>query len=60
MSEMEIWTAEIERIASEFNRRMSIIMAVEWVAFGLSMVALAMLVGMEIMNRRAKHGKHNS
>jgi len=58
MTDMTIWTAEIERIAEEFNRRMSIIIAVEWVAFGLSMVALAMLVFMEIRNRKVgKHGR---
>ena len=60
MSEMEIWTAEIERIADEFNRRMNIIMAVEWVAFGLSMVALVMLVYIEVKNRRYVNGKHHS
>ena len=60
MTDMTIWTAEIERIAEEFNRRMSIIMAVEWVAFGLSMVALAMLVTIEVKNRRYVNGKHHS
>jgi len=60
MTDMTIWTAEIERIADEFNRRMSIIIAVEWVAFGLSMVALAMLVVIEIKNRRYANGKHHS
>ena len=60
MDNMEVWTAEIERIAEEFNRRMSIIMAVEWVAFGLSMVALAMLVAIEVKNRRYANGKHHS
>ena len=60
MDNMEVWTAEIERIAEEFNRRMSIIMAVEWVAFGLSMVAVALLVITEIKRRKWEHGKHHS
>ena len=58
--DMAIWTAEIERILTEFNRKMAVIMAVEWVAFGLSMVALAMLVFMEIKRRKWEHGKHHS
>jgi len=60
MENMEVWTAEIERIAEDFNRRMAFIMAVEWVAFGLSMVALAMLVAIEVKNRRYVNGKHHS
>ena len=56
--DMAIWTAEIERILTEFNRKMAVIMAVEWVAFGLSMVALAMLVIMKLEERRkGKHGR---
>ncbi len=58
---MEPFEQEILRIAEEFNRKMTIIMAVEWVAFGLSMVALALLVIMKMKERRnGKHGKRNS
>ena len=57
--DMAIWTAEIERILTEFNRKMSIIMAVEWVAFGLSMVAVGLLVAIEIKERRRQHGRHD-
>ena len=57
--DMAIWTAEIERILAEFNRKMSIIMAVEWVAFGLSMVAVGLLVAIGIKERRRQRGKHN-
>lgn len=57
---MEPFEQEILRIAEEFNRRMAIIMAVEWVAFGLSMVALALLVIMKMKERKeGRHGRHN-
>lgn len=57
---MEIYEQEILRIAEDFNRKMSIIIAVEWVAFGLSMVAVALLVITEIKRRKWEHGKHHS
>lgn len=57
--DMAIWTAEIERILEEFNRKMAVILAVEWVAFGLSMVAVGLLVAIEIKERRRQHGRHD-
>ena len=55
---MSAWEMEILRISEEFNRQMNIIMAIEWVAFGLSMVALAVLVITKLRERRQPHGKH--
>lgn len=52
------WEAQLLRISQDFNQRMDFIIAVEWVAFGLACLALAMLVIRTIRER--KSGRHSA
>ena len=52
------WEAQLLRISQDFNQRMDFIIAVEWVAFGLACLALAMLVIRTIHER--KSGRHSA
>ena len=56
---VEEWQRRLLEISERFNRQMEIIMTVEWIAFGLAVLALILLVIGQIRKNRKRNGRHS-
>ncbi len=56
---IEEWQRRLLEISERFNRQMEIIMTMEWIAFGLAVAALVLLIISEIRKNRKRHGRHS-